>query len=104
MKFYIEKFPLLLSQTKPLSVNIDAIFCGCIYYERNGGTESLDGTIFENIAFWLEKACFVMAIYMSCYRIYGIKHGLISISSLSLIKLAATILRYSVREGSFGLG
>lgn len=38
MKFYIEKFPLLLSQTKPLSVNIDEIFCGCIYYERNGGT------------------------------------------------------------------
>lgn len=66
--------------------------------------ESLDGTIFENFAFWLEKACFVMAIYISCYRIYGIKHGLISISSLSLIKLAATILRYSVREGSFGLG
>lgn len=32
--------------------------------------ESLDATIFENIAFWLEKACFVMAIYMSCYRIY----------------------------------
>lgn len=64
--------------------------------------ESLDATIFENIAFWLEKACFVMAIYMSCY--IRIKRGLISISSLSLIKLAATILRYSVREGSFGLG
>lgn len=34
----------------------------------------------------------------------SIKRGLVSISSLSLIKLAATKLRYSVREGSFGLG
>lgn len=32
--------------------------------------ESLDGTIFENIAFWLEKACFVMAIYIYPVIVY----------------------------------
>lgn len=41
---------------------------------------------------------------LSYTRVTSIKRGLISISSLSLIKLAATILRYSVREGSFALG
>lgn len=43
MKFHSEKFPLLLSngtEPQPLSVNINAIFCGYIYYERNGGTWS----------------------------------------------------------------
>lgn len=65
--------------------------------------ESLDGTIFENIALVGKSMLCDGDIYVLLSYI-RIKHGLISISSLSLIKLAATILRYSVREGSFGLG